>query len=164
MSTDNDNRLVMRSRLLTTVSTLVIIAVFALAAMLLVTLGMHVYEDVVMTAEDNFELRTSLSYVATRIRQAGGSDHVEVRDMDGIRTLMLKEDIGGESFVTYIYHMDGGLYEYMASAEDEWDPDAGFLTMEIDTFDITGRSSSITFEAGNAAGEYEKLTLYYRAE
>ena len=151
-----------RSTLVNTGSTLVIIALFAISALVLMGAGLQVYKNVVLAANENFELRTSLSYVATKVRQADKSGMVSVRDIDGTTVLALGEDLDGEYYETYIYFMDGYLYELLQPADMEPELDFGFETMEIDAFTISQQDGTITLTAGNSAGETESLTVTLR--
>lgn len=153
-----------RSGLVNAASTLIIVALFAIAALVLVSTGMQVYNNVVLAANENFELRTSLSYVATKINQFDAEGAVDIVECDGIKALTLLEDIEGDPFVTVIYHKDGALYEFTQYAEEELQMNSGFKVVEIDSFDMKKDGSKITLSAGNAAGDEEMLVTYLRSE
>lgn len=153
-----------RSGLVNAVSTLIIIALFAIAALVLVSAGMQVYNNVVLASNENFELRTSLSYVATKIANYDASGAVKIEDHNGIKALTMLEDIDGDEFVTVIYHKNGALYEFTQYAGEELQFDAGFEVIEIDSFDMLMDGSAITLTAANASGAAETLTTYLRSE
>lgn len=153
-----------RSGLVNAASTLIIVALFAIAALVLVSAGMQVYNNVVLAANENFELRTSLSYVATKINQYDAAGAVDIVECDGVKALTLLEDIEGDPFVTVIYHKNGALYEFTQYAGEELQMDSGFKVVEIDSFDMTKNGSAITLKSGNAAGDIETLTTYLKCE
>lgn len=158
----NDDNL--RGRLTTMFGTMIIVAVFALAGMFLITLGMQVYEDVVIASDSNFELRTSLSYLATRIRETDNSGMVHVRSYDGVDYLILTEMIDGEPVDTCIYYQNGSLYEYLTVSGEEPDPSFGFKMMDIAELSMRYDGSAVILSAYNSSGKRESLTVYLRSD
>ncbi len=159
----DDKKVQSRSNLVNAGSTIILVAMFAIAALVLLAAGMQVYQKVVLASNENFELRTSVSYVAAKIRQCDSVGRVSVENYDGIDMLVLSETIDGDLYNTMIYHKDGRLYELMQSAYLEPDLDFAFETMEIDSFSIKGDQKSVTLTAGNSKGNTESLTLYLRS-
>lgn len=164
MSDIDEKKVKSRSALVNAGSTVVLVALFAIAALVLLSTGMQVYKNVVLAANENFELRTSLSYVAAKIRQADAYDAVEVRDFDGIRALVLTEEIDGDLYDTMIYHKDGALCELLQLRGLEPEFDFGFETMEIDCFTIEKNGPAIVLTAQNGAGESDSITVRLRSE
>lgn len=159
----DEKRIRSRSTLVNTGSTIVLVALFAIAALVLLSAGMQVYQKVVLASNENFELRTSLSYVATKVRQFDETGLVDVRDIDGTSVLVLSQELDGDLYETLIYHYDGALCELMQEADSDTDLAFGFETLEIDDFNITKSGSAINLKACNAAGDSESLTLYLRS-
>ncbi len=164
MQNSDDKKVSSRSAFVSAGSTIIIIAFFAIAALVLLSAGTKEYESIVLAANENFELRTSLSYVATKIRQYDTSGSVSVENIDGTDVLVLREELGGDIYDTLIYYKDGSVCELMqAEGYGEPDLDFGFATMEIDSFGIRQNGNAITVTAGNASGESEDLTIYLRS-
>lgn len=163
MTNLDEKRLRSRSTMVNTGSTLVIIALFAVAALVLMAAGLQVYKNVVLAANENFELRTSLSYVATKVRQADRTGMVSVRDVDGTQVLALGEYIDDEYYETLIYFADGALYELLQPGDWEPELDFGFESMEIDSFSFSQEGNVITLTSGNAGGETESLSVVLRS-
>lgn len=159
----DEKRVKSRSTLVNAGSTIVLVAMFAIAALVLLSAGMQVYQKVVLASNENFELRTSLSYVATKIRQNDALGMVEVQRIGDVNALVIHEDYDGDIYDTVIYCRDGKLMELMQAEGEEPDLDFGFETLEIDSFDISRTGNAITITAGNASGGTESLTVYLRS-
>ncbi len=163
-NTNDEKKVKSRSALVSAGSTIIIIAFFAIAALVLLSAGTREYERIVLAANENFELRTSISFVATKIRQFDTAGSVSVEKIDGTDVLVLSEEVDGEIYDTMVYYRNGYLCELM-QAEGYGDPDLdfGFEAIEIDSFGITGDGHSITLTAGNAGGNTETLTVFLRS-
>ncbi len=159
----DDKRVESRSKLVNAAGTVVLIALFAISALVLLSAGMQVYKNVVMASNENFELRTSLSYVATRIRQFDETGMVDVVNMDGMNTLVLSENFEGDIYNTLIYYKNGYLCELTQADGYEPDFEFGFETIEIDDFTIGKEGNFIVLSAANASGDRETLKLTLRS-
>ena len=159
-----DKRVNARSRLVNAAGTVVLIALFAIAALVLLSAGMQVYKNVVLASNENFELRTSLSYVATKVRQFDASGMVNVVDYDGMNTLVLSEEYDGDIYNTLIYFKDGHLCELMQVEGYPPDFEFGFETIEIDDFRINMEDRCVILSAANASGESQTLKIALRSE
>ncbi|MBR4725716.1 MAG: DUF4860 domain-containing protein [Lachnospiraceae bacterium] len=160
----DDKRVESRSKLVNAAGTVVLIALFAISALVLLSAGMQVYKNVVLASNENFELRTSLSYVATRIRQFDASGSVDVVNLDGMNTLVLSENFEGDIYNTLIYYKNGYLCELTQADGYEPDFDFGFETIEIDDFSIEKQGNFIVLSAANASGDKETLKLTLRSQ
>lgn len=150
-----------RSNTADIVSTLTITAMMILIGLLLSAAAAKVYKNIVVSSAENFELRTSLSYVASKVRAA---DRVSViSDTKVGNILELTEEIDGEQFATYVFHNDGQLYEIMQEASEEPDIDGAISVMEIADMQISSSGKLITLKASNNEGKTEMLDLVLRA-
>ena len=159
-----DKKVASRSKLVNAAGTIVLIALFAISALVLLAAGMQVYKNVVLASNENFELRTSLSYVATRVRQFDAAGNVDVREYDGMDVLVLSEEFDGDIYNTLIYYKNGYLCELTQAEGYEPDFDFGFETVEIDDFTIAKEGGCIVLSAENASGDKETLCLTLRSD
>lgn len=159
----DEKRVRSRSTLVNAGSTIVLVAMFAIAALVLLSAGMQVYQKVVLASNENFELRTSLSFVATKVRQNDLADMIDVQKIDGTDVLVIREEYEGTFYDTLIYFRNGSLMELMQEEGLEPELDYGFETLEIDSFGISRQGNAITITAGNASGETESLTVHLRS-
>ena len=145
-------------------SIITILGIFVITSLILTNAGMHSYKNIVIANNNNFQLRTSLSYVATKVRQSDGIDSVSLLELEGQTALILKEEIEGEGYVTCIYYYDGYLYELFQSEGMEYDIVSGTRLMEISEFYMEETEDGmLQFTAKNKAGDMEQLLLSLRS-
>ena len=94
-----------------TVCVLAVICMFGISAMMLGSVGASVYKNIAERNLDSFELRTSLSYVKTKINQYDEVGKIAIEERDGIKMLILSEEVEGEIYDTSVYFNKGKLYE-----------------------------------------------------
>lgn len=91
---------------------MVLFAVFAISALILVTIGADVYRHTVSDMGTNYETRTSVSYITEKIRQNDRSDSdISVTTLDNLPALAMSQEIGGNTYCTYLYYHEGYLKE-----------------------------------------------------
>ncbi len=145
------------------VSVLLVIGVFILASLMLVNVGIGAYKNIVLTTNDNFQLRTSLSYVATKVRQTDTVNLLYIEEKEGVSVLVLGEEIDGERYETLIYPYKGYLCELYREAGMDYDLSYGVPAIEIDQFHIMLTDDGLLqMVARNKAGESEELLIYPR--
>lgn len=146
------------------VSMVFILGIFAVSALFLVNIGVQVYKNIVVANNDNFELRTSLSYVATKVRQADVSGMVELREANGVKVLVLGEENEDGAFETYLYFWNGYLYEHFMEKDGYFEPGYGMETFEAASFQMEQtEEGQLYFKAENSAGDMQELYLTLRA-
>ena len=125
---------------------------FAALALMIVASSARVYDAVLDTSGRNSALRTSLTYVAGKVRAGDKRDCVNVSDEGGVSVLSITSELGGESYNTYIYCTNGELREYFSRADKPFDPLAGESIQAIDgvTFESDGQIVTITADDGGA--------------
>ena len=88
-----------------------LLCIFAFGALMAVILGSNTYKGIKEDMDSNFELRTPLSYIATKVRQNDQTDAIRVAQKEGTDALVLETQDGGEVCQTWIYEYEGSLYE-----------------------------------------------------
>lgn len=147
-----------------TVSVLAVICMFGISAMVLGSVGASVYKNIVERNLESFELRTSLSYLKTKINQYDELGRVTLVEEDGTKRLILSELIEGEIFDTVVYFNNGKLYEIMGAKGMKFDPENGFEIMKINSFDMSLENGLIKLVASNKGGLSESLYVKLRSE
>ena len=147
------------------IGTIVILGAFAIAALVLANVGIRVYQNVVIANNENFELRTSLNYVATEVRQKDNLCALRIEEIDGIPMLIMPyNSSNGNRNETLIYHYDGYLREYIRLAGMDFDPELGMEMIEISDFKMELTGKILTLTAKNKKGETDSLKLSVRTE
>lgn len=118
-----------------------LIGVFTVMALLVVVLGAGVYQRIVARADENYALRTALTYVTGKVRASMGSDvDVEItRLWDGIYGLSLTEG----DYATRIYAHDGTLYEIFSALDAEFAPEDGQKIGDVDDFSVAWATENL---------------------
>ncbi len=141
-----------------------LLGIFAVASLFLINIGVQVYKNVVIANNDNFELRTSLSYLATRVRQADQTGMVEIREEDGLKILVLGEENEDGEFETCLYFWDGFLYEHFMEKGGYFEPGYGMETFEVESLIMEQKASGqLYFRATGGGGDTEELYMTLRA-
>ncbi len=145
------------------VSVLLITGIFILASLMLINVGIGAYKNIVLANNDNFQLRTSLSYVATKVRQTDTARSMYMEEKEGMPVLVLGEDVQGVRYETLIYHYKGYLCELYREAGMDYDLSYGVQAIEIDQFEMKLKDDGyLQLTAHNKAGETEELVIYSR--
>lgn len=97
-----------------TLLTLGVFSVFAILAVLLTLMGARAYRSIAGRMEENNALRSSLSYVANKVRAGDIAGGVSLEERGGMQVLCLSETSGGTTFETLLFFADGWLREYAA--------------------------------------------------
>ena len=145
-----------------TVCVLAVICMFGISAMMLGSVGASVYKNIAERNLDSFELRTSLSYVKTKINQYDEVGKIAIEERDGIKMLILSEEVEGEIYDTSVYFNKGKLYEITGERGMKFKPDDGFAILSVDSFEITEKDGLVKLVTTNKDGESETLYVKLR--
>jgi hypothetical protein len=115
---------------------LALLCVFAVSAMILIILGANIYKVTVSHMNDNFSSRTSYAYIVQKIRQHDAEDSVSSGSFNGRPSIILKDNIDGTDYDTYLYESDGYLCELLTRADQKMNTDAGTHIMPVTGFRI----------------------------
>lgn len=145
------------------VSVLLIICVFAVSAMVLVNVGAIIYKNIAENNLETFQVRTSLSYVKTKINQYDSIEGVRVEEKDGRKQLVLSEMIEDEIYDTIVYFHKGKLLEITHEQGGNFKPEDGFTILSVDQFEISEENGLVKLKAINKAGESETMFVKVRS-
>lgn len=117
--------------------------VLAASSLFLVILAANVYQKNVAWEEKNYENRTCLSYVAEKIRQGDERGGVELGTFDGVPSIIIQQNFGEQSYITYLYCYDGMLRELFIQEGVSAGVADGQEILEVDDFRITQQEEGI---------------------
>ena len=123
--------------------TMILFAIFFIMSVLLVMIGSNVYGNIVDRQESNDEIRTTLNYVAGKVKTCNVENGVDIETMEGTPVLTIKNDEGSYVVKTIIYFKDGYLREAAIMDGDQYN--LGFGEEVIKT---TGFSFEILKDKG----------------
>lgn len=116
--------------------TFVLFAAFLLLSLLIVVIGVDGYRSVVDASDSVSGVRTTLGYVAGKIRSEAAQDGVRIEEMAGVNALVLTEVYEDTPYDTVIYYLDGALYETSGNLQElEFEPEYGQRLIEISGFE-----------------------------
>lgn len=95
---------------------LALFGVFAVSALVLVTIGADVYQHTVQDMNRNYETRTAVSYLTEKVRQndiysEDGNSGIRLTTLDDAPALMLTQSYDDTEYCTYLYLHEGYLKE-----------------------------------------------------
>jgi uncharacterized protein YpmB len=152
-----------RKHIVNVLFTLLLLGVFALSAIFVAVLGAQVYKSSAAKMQANFDTRTSLVYIAEKVRQSTGTDF-DVRDISGQSALVITEKYDdGQAYETWIYAYDGKLCEATVTAGNEMQPGDGQSIMDMKAMDFEINGDIVKVTSVNDAGEEESLTITRRS-
>lgn len=105
---------------------------FALFVLALTATSASVYENISGGMEQNHNVRTALSYISTKVRQA---ENIRVED-----NVLLIADEGGTSM---IYFHEGTIMEYYGEKDDDFEPTYGDEMVKAESFEAESRDGCV---------------------
>lgn len=141
--------------------TMLLFLVFVMCALFTVLIGGKVYENISSRMNENFTGTTALSYLANKVRQGDMDGKVRVREVEGVPVLELAQEVGEETFVTWIYYQDGGIRELFTDTESGLGLADGLEIIACEGLSLTQEGRLITIETKGSGGG--KLTLALRS-
>lgn len=110
------------------ISILLALTVFALftACVLCVLLsGAGVYRRLVSGGQEDYARRTAGQYIAARVRQSEQADCLWTEPFGAGDSLVVAQDIGGQTYLTRVYCHEGWLMELFTHEDGEFEPADG---------------------------------------
>lgn len=136
---------------------------FAFMAFMIVAIGAGVYSGIRDTGNNNYDVRTSLSFVATQLRQGDEMDQITTQEYMGKNAIVMKETINGTQYETWLYHYEGNLYQLFMESGIDFTPESGEKIMSIEEFDVTfDGEKTFYLSAENKNGAAGSLTVVLR--
>lgn len=143
-------------------SMLSLLCIFLLGALILANVGVQVYKNIVEGNSENFRLRTSLSYVSTKVHQHDTIGGIAVQEKDGVPMLILKEDMGGSVYDTMVYCYEGSMRELLIEDGLEYKLEDGTEITKLDELQIVKEQDLLQVTAVYQ-GQEEQVSLYLRS-
>ena len=145
-----------------TVCVRAVICMFGISAMMLGSVGASVYKNIAERNLNSFELRTSLSYVKTKINQYDEVGKIAIKEENGLKMLVLSEEVEGEIFDTSVYFYKGKLYEITGARGMKFKPEDGFSILSVDSFEISEKDGLVKLVTTDDDGSTETLYVKLR--
>ena len=156
----------MRRRLYDIVFALALFALYTSVALILVAIGARVYMSTENTMTRNYDERTSVLYVAQRVRQSDSHGQIRVEQLAGSDALVFSETINGRSYETWLFVSEEHLCELLVAADQEPDIAMGQRIMPIQSMTIDSSRQSeglLTIQFVLGSGQLTEIDVYIKS-
>lgn len=113
-----------------------LLSVFIIGLLSLTIVGVSSYRSINERVDNAYNARSSLSYVATKIRQNDRADAISITRLDNTPVLVLSEGIDGKIYETRIYSYQNNLYEDFSESKRELTLGKGQIITPAKSFDV----------------------------
>ena len=142
---------------------LVLFGLFAVCILFLLLIGADVYQKLTVRDRNTYEMRTAAQYLTTKVRQADKDGCLLVSDFEGLDALLIREEIEGSVYHTWIYCYDGYIRELFALADSELMPEAGEKILEAEVLTVWQEDLLFHAEITGTDGHVQKLVWSLRS-
>jgi hypothetical protein len=132
--------------------TVMLLGIFALAAVFVAVMGAKVYANSAEKMQANFDTRTSIVYLSEKIRTNPG-DNYDVREVNGRPAIVLTEQIGENYYESWIFVLNDRLSEVTVVKGNSFLPSAAQQIMDLKSLDAKIRDGGIEITAVTMAGD-----------
>lgn len=139
--------------------------VFSVCSFMLILIGVQIYRSSASQLSSTYSTRTALSYTAEKIRQHDREGSVSLTEINGETALVTKEQIGEETYMTYIYPEDNHLCELSVKEGTTVSAELGEKILEVNNFCITEKGNGfLEISASDNDGTPLKLLIHLRSQ
>lgn len=114
---------------------LALFGLFAVSALMLVTIGASVYQNTIEDMDSNYDARVVSSYLAEKLRQSDilldGESSASISELGDSPALVLSQERNGAIYDTYLYYHDGYLKELLVKRGNDTGGDSRSAGQEI---------------------------------
>ena len=143
------------------VFTILLLGIFALAAIFVAVMGAKVYANSAEKMQANFDTRTSLVYLSEKIRTNPGGNF-QVRELGDAQALVLTEEIAGAVYESWVYVSGDKLCETTVAQGDTVLPGLGQQIMDLKSFDVALKDGGVEITVLTIEGDSDTTFIYGR--
>jgi len=143
--------------------TLTIFVIFAVCILFLLLAGANNYEKITRKTNKTYEIRTASQFITTKVRQNDRENAISIYDFEGINALVLKEEIDGTVYNTYIYCYDGYMMEIFAEEDVEISPVDGEKIMPLNKLSFNLDQGMLSIDLLSADDISQSLKIHIRS-
>lgn len=143
--------------------TLTLFCVFAVSALMVVLIGVRVYRSTVENMTENYSTRTAVAYLQEKLRENDTQTAPTVERREGVSMLVLRRAVGGETYETCVYWLDGSLRELFVKSGAQIDPSAGQRIADIDGLSFEQADGGLLRVRVESARGGETLLFYEKS-
>ena len=143
--------------------TLVVFAVLAVSMLAVLVTGAGIYNRLTTQGSAQYNCRTLSRYLTTRIHQADAAGQLSLEEFGGSPTIVLREQLGGEVYLTRIYCHDGYLRELFTPESGTFSPEDGEKLLPAQALHASRQGDLLFLQLDFSDGSRRELTLYLRS-
>lgn len=143
---------------------LLFILLFCFCALLVVLQGARIYERTAAGLQENYTVRTAVSYLQEKVRECGDSSQIAVEEIDSRQVLVIDSLVAGEVCATYIYQEEGSLKELFTKKEEFSGLSGGQELVKLDTFSVSRPEKDLLQFELSADGQEETFFIRTAAD
>ena len=147
---------------ISSLTALLLFAVFAVGILSVLLTGANAYRRLTERDSRQYDARTSVRYVMTKLRQAPSSAAVSVAQFGDGDALELREEINGEEYLTRIYCHDGWMMELFTAAGGDFAPEDGERLFNAEAMKLQLMGSFLRAEIVDGNGQTNRFRLLLR--
>lgn len=141
---------------------LALLCIFAFGALMAVILGSNTYKGIKEGVDSNFEFRTPLSYISTKVRQNDRVNSIQIIQKEGVDALVLESLDNGEICQTWIYEYQESLCEVYLEKGTPFQLGDGLVILPSNGLEFTMEDNSLKVKTEDHRGNARSLTLSFR--
>ncbi len=141
---------------------LALLCFFAFGALMAVILGSNAYNGIKADMDSNFEIRTPLSYISTKIRQSDMINSIQIINKEGIDALVLESVDNNEICQTWIYEYQGSLYEVYLEKGTPFQLEDGLGMIPSYGLEFKLKDDLLQIKTADHQGNIRSLSLSFR--
>ena len=142
------------------VAAFLMLAVFATAVLLTLITGAGTYRRLTQRTQMAFDSRTATQYLATKVRQASGSEGVSIAPFGQGDCLWIPQNIEGETYAIRVYCHDGWLMELFSDAESIFAPENGERLFPAEKLELSVKDGLLTAVVALPDGQICPVSLH----
>ena len=136
-----------------------LLAIFAISAILLTAMSAQVYRNTVHASSTNNTARV-IGAIIRGAAQSEDSGHVSVREEGGVPVLVFSNDYDGEIYLRRLYCMNGWLWESFTAEEYGFQEEMGESLIEAASFVPEVNGHLLTARVTTPEGDTEDVSVY----
>lgn len=145
---------------LSTLVSLGLLAVFAVLILSVLLGGAGIYRRLTRQGQHQFDSRTCIQYIATKVRQA--PEGVQADTFETVDALVIPQTYGDVPYLTRVYCYDGWLMELFTPASGEFSPEDGQRLMPARELSFSIEEGLLKAQLTDESGGERTLLLELR--
>jgi hypothetical protein len=132
-----------RAHTIDLVFSLTLFCAFAASMLFVLLSGAKIYQGVDNRMEENYEERTCLGYIASKLRHFDAEGAVSLTEFGDSEALLLTQTIDGTEYGTVLYTFQGMVMELFTELPLEFGPEAGSPVLPAESLRFTWASDRL---------------------